>query len=130
MVYDNHSGKVLNIYTKNILIFKYFNLPKAMFRKLFISLLLLLASNMPLLAKCLQSLYSPDRNIQLVINQEQEHIMATVKYLWQYEMPGIFKRNCNPRAILCHPWEEELLRQYWKCIHHVSGESTKAKTGY
>lgn len=60
-----------------------------MFRKLFISLLLLLASNMPLLAKCLQSLYSPDRNIQLVINQEQEHIMATVKYQGRTIIPEI-----------------------------------------
>lgn len=60
-----------------------------MLKNLIISISLLLAYNMPLKAKCLQSFYSPDRNIQLVIEQGQEHIMAAVLYKERTIIPEI-----------------------------------------
>lgn len=60
-----------------------------MLKNLVISISLLLAYNMPLKAKCLQSFYSPDRNIQLVIEQGQEHIMAAVLYKERTIIPEI-----------------------------------------
>lgn len=94
-----------------------------MFRKLFISLLLLLANNMPLPAKCLQSFYSPDRNIRLVINKEQEGIFATVQYQRRTIIPEIRfgiqeQKQTFYGSTKCLGFSEEtVIREQYSAIH-------------
>ena len=50
---------------------------------------ILLVCSTVTIAKPLQSLYSPDKKIQLVISQKQEHIIATVLYQKKSIIPEI-----------------------------------------
>lgn len=60
-----------------------------MTKHLLLIVILLPIYNTVLMAKPLQSFYSPDKNIQLVIDKEQEHILATVQYQGKTIIPEI-----------------------------------------
>lgn len=94
-----------------------------MLKNLFIFILLLLASNMSLIAKPLKSFYSPDRNIQLVIDKEQEHIMATVQYQGRIIIPEIRfgiqeQQHTFHSGMKCLGFSDEtIIREQYSAIH-------------
>lgn len=94
-----------------------------MLKNLFIFILLLLASNMSLIAKPLKSFYSPDRSIQLVIDKEQEHIMATVQYQGRIIIPEIRfgiqeQQHTFHSGMKCLGFSDEtIIREQYSAIH-------------
>lgn len=94
-----------------------------MLKNLLISISLLLAFHMPLTAKSLHSFYSPDRNIQLVIDQEQEHTMAAVLYKERTIIPEIRfgiqeQKQTFHGSMKCLGFSEEtVIREQYSAIH-------------
>lgn len=98
-----------------------------MTKHLLVFVILLLIYNTLLMAKPLQSLYSPDRNIQLVIEQRQEHIMGAVLYKERTIIPEIRfgiqeQQQTFHGGMKCLGFSEEtVIREHYSAIHGKRG---------